>query len=435
MDPQLLILIVGFFVLLMMHVPVAFALGICALLSLLSLGDIPATCIVAHRMGAGIASFPLLAIPCFVVAGMLMSEGGMARRLIEFASAVIGNRKAGLAYVCTLACMLFGSISGSAAAAVSSIGGTLIPEMTRRGYSKPFAVALTTTSATTGLVIPPSNIMIVYAVVSGSVSVAAMFLAGVIPGILLGIVIMIAARFGGYVPQVEPAASDASDSLPIGPTTLAAIPSMFLLVVVLVGILTGTFSPTEAAAIAVLYAFILAVVVYREIPLANLPSIAVRSGITSAVIFLLIGTSQAISWVMASQGIPQAIGEAVLSMTENRVALLLLINLLLLIVGAFMDMTPAVLIFTPIFLPMAVALGVDPVHFGIIVIVNLCIGLCTPPVGACLFIGCGISKTPIAAATRPLLPILAAMVVALLIITFVPSLSMWLPTVSGQLEQ
>ena len=432
MDPQVLIIVVGFFVLLMIHVPVAFALGICALLALLSLGEMPANYTVAQRMSSGIASFPLLAIPCFVVAGMLMSEGGMARRLIEFATAVVRRRKAGLAYVCTLACMLFGSISGSASAAVSSIGSALIPEMTRRGYGKPFAVALTTTSATTGLVIPPSNIMIVYAVVSGSVSVAAMFLAGVIPGIIMGIAIMFAARFGGYVPETE---VDADTPVPpLLPSALAALPSLFLLVVVLVGIMTGTFSPTEAAAIAVLYAFILAVLIYGEIPLANLPNIAVRSGVTTAVIFLLIGSSQAISWVMASQGIPQAIGEAVLSLTENRIALLLLINAMLLVVGAFMDMTPAVLIFTPIFLPMATQLGVDPVHFGIIVIVNLCIGLCTPPVGACLFIGCGISKTPIAAATRPLLPILAVMVLALLLITYVPSLSMWLPRVSGQLD-
>lgn len=430
MEPQLAILVVSFLVLLLLDVPVAFAIGISSLLAILSLGEVPANYMVAQRMSTGIASFPLLAIPFFILAGILMGKGGMARRLIDFASTLVGGSAGGLAYVSTLTCMMFGAISGSATAAVSSIGGMLIPEMDRKGYERNFSVAVTTTAATTGLIIPPSNIMIVYAVVAGQISVAAMFVAGILPGIFVGLMIM----FVCWLKRKQMPA-DAGAKRPtrneILSSAWSAFPSLLLVVIVLAGILGGVFSPTEAAAIAVLYAFVLGVFWYREIPFRDLPQIFLHSSITTAVVMLLIGASQAMSWLLAYQNIPQSVSEALLSISDNPLAILLIINVVLLCVGTFMDMTPAVLIFTPIFLPVAIKLGMHPVHFGIMLIANLCIGLCTPPVGTCLFVGCGVGKTTISEVTKPMIPFFFAMLVSLLVITYWSPLTMWLPTVLG----
>ncbi len=429
MEAQLAILVVSFLVLLAMHVPIAIAIGISALLTIVSLGDVPANYIVAQRMSTGIASFPLLAIPFFILAGMLMGEGGMARRLIDFASALVGRFPGGLAYVNTLTCMMFGAISGSATAAVSSIGGMMIPEMIRRGYDRDYSVALTTSAATTGLIIPPSNIMIVFAVVAGNISVAAMFVGGILPGISVGLAIMLVCRL--LSSRGEREAGDRVTWTETLQAAWGAIPSLVLIVIVLAGILGGAFSATEAAAIAVLYAFVLAVFVYREVAWSSLPRICLKTGITTSVIFLLIGTSQAMSWALAYQNIPQSVSAALLAITDNPILILLFINLLLLFVGTFMDMTPAVLIFTPIFLPVAISIGIDPIHFGIILIANLCIGLCTPPVGTCLFVGCGVGKTSIAKVTRPMIPFFLAMFAALILITYWPPLTLWLPELFG----
>lgn len=430
MEAQLAILIISFLCLLIMNVPVAVAIGIAALLAIVSLGDVPATYIVAQRMSTGIASFPLLAIPFFIMAGILMGEGGMARRLIDFASVLVGRFPGGLAYVNTLTCMMFGAISGSATAAVSSVGGMMLPEMDRKGYDRDYSVALTTCAATTGLVIPPSNIMIVFAVVAGDVSVAAMFVGGIFPGITIGLFIMAVCWLSSG--RVEQATKDpaASWSEAFG-AAWRALPSLVLIVIVLAGILGGAFSATEAAAIAVLYAFILATLLYREVAWSSLPRICLKTGILTSTIFLLIGTSQAMSWVLAYQNIPQSISASLLGLTDNPLVILLIINLLLLFVGTFMDMTPAVLIFTPIFLPVAIGLGMQPVHFGIMLIANLCIGLCTPPVGTCLFVGCGVGKTSIANVTGPMIPFFLAMLAALMLITYFPPLSLWLPTTLG----
>ncbi len=440
MEPQVVILVVSFLVLLAMDVPISVGLGLSALLTLMSIGGMPASYVVAQKMSTGVASFNLLAIPFFILAGILMGEGGMARRLMDFAAALVGRTQGGLAYVCTVTCMLFGAISGSATAAVSSVGGTILPEMDRNGYDRRFSVALTTVSATTGLVIPPSNIMIVYAVVAGNVSVAAMFIAGVLPGILLGLAIMMVSWF--TTSAHPPVATDDAGAINEGTTRsgrligagLRALPSLALVVIVLAGILCGLFSPTEAAAIAVLYAFVLTVCIYREIPWRALPNICLRTGITTAVVFLLIAASQATSWALSYENIPQQVGQWMLSLSDNWIVLLLLINLLLLFVGTFMDMTPAVLIFVPIFLPVATQIGLHPVHFGVLMIVNLCIGLCTPPVGTCLFVGCGVGKTTIAELVRPLTPFLIAMVAALMLVTYVPELSLWLPRQAGLLD-
>lgn len=429
MDLQVLMLLVVFFGLLVMNVPIAVCIGVATIVTILSLGDVPTAYIVSQKISNGIASFPLLAIPFFVLSGVLMGEGGMARRLMDFASSVVGRFHGGLAYVNTMTCMMFGAISGSAAAAVSSIGGFMIPEMERKNYGRDFSVALTTASATTGLLIPPSNIMIVYAVVAGNVSVAGLFLGGIIPGIVMGLLIMTACFFMNRKLAVGTgeAASLKQMILSFG----HAFPSLLLVFIVIGGILGGIFSATEASAVAVLYALILGVVVYREVRIGDLPRIFLKASKTTSVVMILVGASQAMGWVLAYEQIPQTVSSALLAISENKIVILLIINLLLLVVGTFMDMTPAVLIFTPILLPVVTKLGLEPVHFGIFMIANLCIGLCTPPVGTCLFIGCGVGKTSISNVVKPLIPIFFAMAIGLILITYVPGLSTWLPGLFG----
>ncbi len=423
MPAELIVLLIVFVAVLLLGVPVAVCLGLAAIVSIASIGDVPTGYLVAQRIATGIASFPLLAIPFFVLSGLLMGEGGMARRLIDLASALVGRLPGGLAYVTTMTCMTFGAVSGSAVAAVSSIGSFMIPQMIAKGYGRDFSVALTATSATTGLIIPPSNIMIVYAVVAGNVSVAALFLAGFVPGVLVGLCIMGAAFVynlkSGNQARIEPP--------PLLASFVGAMPSMLLIVIVLGGILGGVFSATEASAVSVAYALLLGAGVYREIPARKLPNILLRSAKTTAVVMLLIGTSQAMSWALSYERVPHTAGEALLALSQDPVIVLLIINVLLLVVGTFMDMTPATLIFTPILLPAVMALGVDPVHFGIILITNLCIGLCTPPVGTCLFLGCSVGNTTIARVVPKAVPFFIAMIIALLLITYIPAISLWLP--------
>lgn len=438
MSEEVFILLVVFVGLMLLNVPIAVCIGLATVATIAALGDVPTGYVVAQRLSTGIASFPLLAIPFFVLSGVLMGDGGMARRLMDFASSLVGRFPGGLAYVNTLSCMLFGAVSGSASAAVSSIGGFMIPQMEAKGYSREFAVALTATSATTGLLIPPSNIMIVFAVVSGNVSVAALFIAGVLPGILVGLCLMAAsfvtlhwlapAPVRAAARAAAAAAQDVAATAPsIGRAFLSAVPSLLLVIVVLGGILGGLFSATEASAIAVAYCLVVTMAFYGEIKAGHLPGILLRSAKTTSVVMILVGASQAMSWVLAYEQIPQLVSGAMLELSANPLMVLLLINVLLLIVGTFMDMTPAVLIFTPIFLPVVIGLGMDPVHFGIVIIANLCIGLCTPPVGTCLFLGCSVGKTTIARVVPAAIPFFVAMLVALLLITYWPALSLALP--------
>ncbi|MCL2711418.1 MAG: TRAP transporter large permease, partial [Planctomycetaceae bacterium] len=404
-----ILLLVVFTVLMLFNVPIAIAMGTACLVALFAIGGEPAE-LIARRLVNGIDSFSLLAIPLFIFSGLLMGQGGMARRLIDLASALMGRLPNGLAYVNTLACMLFGSISGSAAAAVSSIGSSIIPEMERKGYDRAYSTALTTSSSVCGLIIPPSNIMIVYAVACGNVSIAALFLAGILPGILFGLCIM-AATFLFTKQKVR----DTEGSFSWDAVEVAfgrAFLSLFLIVLIIGGILLGIFTATEAAAVAVAYSFILTMFVYREIRWRALPGILTQAAVTTSVVMLLIGICSALSWIMATADIPQTVSALLLAISENPIILLLLINLLLLIVGIFMDMTPAVLIFTPIFLPITRMLGIDDIHFGIIMIANLCIGLCTPPVGTCLFVGCSVGKTTIMPVTMKMIPYAFAMLVA-----------------------
>lgn len=422
------ILVLVFMALLVMNVPIAVAIAVASMLAMLFEGYDP-NLMVASKMANGIDSFALLAIPFFILSGVLMGRGGMARRLMDLAAALVGRFPGGLGYVNTLTCMLFGSISGSAAAAVTSIGGFMLPEMRNKGYNNEFSVAITTTAATTGLLIPPSNIMIVYAVASGSVSIAAMFMAGILPGILVGSLLMVVCYI--IARRTKLGAGDRSTMGEILVAFRRAFMSMLLLVIVIGGILKGVFTATEASAIAVAYAFMLSVVVYREVKLKDFPEILLQTGVTTAVIMLLIGASSGMSWIMTITNIPQTVSELLLGLSDNPLVIMLMINLLLLFVGTFMDMTPAVLIFTPIFLPIAQTLGIDPVHFGIILIANLCIGLCTPPVGTCLFLGCGVGNTTIARVTPYMIPFFIAMFIGLMLISYVPALSLWLPGIFG----
>jgi len=426
-----LILIVIFVILLLLNTPIAVSLAMASFIAVFAIGIDPAP-IIATKMATGVYSFALLAIPFFILSGQLMGKGGMARRLIDFAGTLVGFFPGGLAYVNTLTCMLFGSISGSAAAAVSSVGGFMIPEMNRKGYNREFNVAVTTTAATTGLMIPPSNIMIVYSVAAGSVSIAAMFMAGVFPGIITGLFIMLVCGYFAF--KKKYGREERSSLKQVLKAFKGAFLSLFLIVIVIGGILKGFFTATEAAAIAVVYSFLLTVIVYHEIKIKDLPKILLQTGLTTAVVMLLIGASSGMSWIMTMANIPQTVSAALIGLSENPVVILLTINMLLLFVGIFMDMTPAVLIFTPIFLPVVRSFGMHEVHFGIMMIANLCIGICTPPVGTCLFIGCGVGKTTISKVTKTMLPFFFAMICALMIITYVDRVSLWLPVATGQLK-
>ena len=427
---EAIVLSLVFAVLLFAGVPISFAIGSAAVAALLmSLDPAAATTVIAQRMATGLDSFALLAIPFFILSGQLMNRGGIARRLIDLAKVIVGHLPGGLAYVNILGSMLFGSISGSAVAAAAAIGGTMAPMMKREGYDREFSAAVNISSAPIGLLIPPSNIMVVYSLASGGVSIAALFLAGYVPGILLGFALMsvvaVLAKRRNYPVGEKVGLAEAVRIF------FASLPSLVLVAIVMGGIILGWFTPTEASAIAVAYTFVLSVLVYREIKWAELPRLLTDSAATTAIVLLLVGTSMGMSWVMSSANIPQTITEALLSLTDNKLVLLLIINLLLLVVGCFMDMTPAVLIFTPILLPVVVKFGMSPLHFGLMLIFNLCIGLCTPPVGSCLFVGCGVAGTTIAKVWRPLLPFFFAMFVVLLAVTFWPALSLALPKALG----
>ncbi|MCH7513972.1 MAG: TRAP transporter large permease subunit [Bacteroidetes bacterium] len=427
---EVLILIVSFIFLLSIGVPIAYSIGLSAMFTLMvSIPLVASFTTVAQRMATGLDSFSLIAIPFFILAGELMNRGGIARRLIDFAKALVGMLPGGLAYVNIMACMLFGAISGSAIAATSAIGGIMNKRMEKEGYDKAFSAAVNITSSTTGLVIPPSNILIVFSLASGSASIAALFLAGYLPGILVGFFLMAVAGFYAYRNKYPVAGR-----MKISTTFMYfvyALPSLFLLVVVIGGIIAGIFTATEASAIAVLYAFILSVVIYREIKLNELPEILLNAAKTTSIVLLLIGTSMTMSWAMSIENIPRDVSLLMLSVSDNKIIVLLIINFILLLVGVFMDITPAVLIFTPIFLPVVTRLGVDPVHFGIIMVLNLCIGLCTPPVGSVLFVGCSVAKIRISEVIRPLLPLFAVMILALLMVTFIPPITLWLPEMFG----
>ena len=408
MSAPFAILCAGFALILLLSAPIAVVIALSSCAAIFASGKEPFE-IVATSMAHGTDSFALLAIPFFILSGMIMGRGAMAVRLIDLAAALVSRFPGGLAYVNTVTCMLFGSISGSAVAAVSSIGSFMIPQMEKKGYGKNLSVALTVCSSTTGMLIPPSNIMIVYSVAVGGLSIGALFLAGVVPGIVLGLAIMAASFLYARRRKIKP--EGAFDF----PLILRAFKRAFLSLLL----------------ISVAYAFVLEFVVYRDIKISEMWDILAKSAETTGVVMMIIGASTAMSWIMTMSNAPAQIAEALMYFGNSKVALLIIINIILLIVGTFMDMTPAVLIFTPIFLPIAHSLGISDLHFGIIMITNLSIGLCTPPVGTCLFVGCGVGETSMAKVAPSLAGYVAAMVAALMLITFVPELSLWLPRVLG----
>jgi tripartite ATP-independent transporter DctM subunit len=430
---SILVLLLVFVGLFAIGIPIAVCIGVATLATmLLTMAFDPAVTTIAQRMASGIDSFALLAIPLFILSGQLMAQGGIARRLIEFSRAAIGMLPGGLAFVNVVSCVLFGAISGSAVAATSAVGGFMIPEMTREGYGRDFSAAITATSATTGLLIPPSNVLIVFAVASGGVSIAALFLAGYVPGILVGVGLLAVCAVYARRHRLP-----RGERVPLAVAmrkTAAALPSLFLIVLVIGGILGGIFTATEAGAIAVLYALALSALIYREIRLADLHEILLQSAQMTAIVMFLIGTSMAMSWILAYENIPATVAATLTDLSDNPVVILLLINLVLLLVGIFMDMTPAVLIFTPIFLPIVTEFGMSPLHFGIMLVLNLCIGLCTPPVGSILFVGCAIAKTSIGRIVRPMLPMYFAMFVVLMLVTYLPILSEGLPRLLGLID-
>ncbi len=423
---SIIVLFVSFFALLLLKVPVAYSIGISTTLSLLlNIDNLPGLTTIAQRMTTGIDSFALLAIPFFVLAGEIMKQGGIANRLINFAKSLVASLPGGLAYVNVLAAMLFGAISGSAVAAASAIGSIMTDRMEEEGYPRALSASVNITSSTTGLLIPPSNILIVYALASGgTASVAALFIAGYLPGILLGAAIM------GYIAFITIskgyARGERATLLEVWTYFRKAFFSLSLLVIVVGGIVVGIFTATEASVIAVLYAAILSLV-YGDMKMKDMPKVLLSSAKTTAVVMFLICTSMAMSWLFSFEGIPEMISAFLLESLNNKFAIFLAINIILLIIGTFMDMTPAVLIFTPIFLPVVTTLGMDPVHFGIVIVLNLCIGICTPPVGTLLFVGSGVANVSVTKVIKSLLPFLVIMVAVLMLISFIPEISMFLP--------
>lgn len=416
----------SFFLLLFIGVPISFSIGIASLLTImLSIPFDAAITVISQKMASGLDSFSLLAIPFFILAGNIMNRGGIALRLIEFAKVLGGRLPGSLAHVNVLANMMFGSISGSAVASGAAVGGTMSPLQKKEGYDPAFSAAVNITSCPTGLLIPPSNTFIVYSLISGGTSIGALFLAGYIPGILMGLSIMLMTYF--IAKKRHYPLSPKPSSAQVVKKTLDALPSLGLIIVIMGGIIGGIFTATEASAFAVMYTLILAVGFYREVSLKQLPSIILESVVTTSIVLLLIGTSMGMSWAMANADIPYIISDTLLAISDNPIVILLIINSILLIVGIFMDMTPALLIFTPIFFPIVTELGLDPVHFGILMALNLSIGICTPPVGSALFIGCSVGNVKIDQVIRPLLPFYIMLIVTLLLVTFIPDLSLALP--------
>ncbi|MBX9615310.1 MAG: TRAP transporter large permease [Caulobacteraceae bacterium] len=414
--------------LLIIGVPVAFALGLASLATFIFMDIAPV--VAFQRIANGVNVFSLMAIPFFVFAGDLMQQAGIADRLVRVADAAMGRIRGGLGVVDVGASMMFGGVSGSAVASVSALGSTLVPMMKEKGYDADYAVNVTSTSAILGILIPPSHNMIIYAAAAGvSVSVADLFLAGVLPGILTGIflaaVAWIIAVRRGY-PRGEfpgwPAFARAF---------AGAIPGLLTAVIIFGGVLGGVFTPTESSAVAVIYTLVIALIVYRTLGFRGFTTAAQNAVKTTAMVMLIIGSAAAFGWLLALLEAPEQLATLLQTLTDNPILILLLINLILLVLGTFMDMAPLIVITSPIFLPVAMATGMDPVQFGIMMMLNLGIGLVTPPVGAVLFVGCAVGKIKVEEAVRTIWPFYLALFAALMAITFIPALTLTLPGLAG----
>lgn len=422
-----ILLVVSFLLMIFFRFPIAYSLGISSIFTIAYLG-MPLQ-MVAQNMVKGINSFSLMAVPFFIVAGELMGAGGISDRLIKLADALVGWMRGGLAMVNIMASMFFGGISGSSAADTSSIGTILIPMMEKQGYDLDFATDVTIASSVQGILIPPSHNMVIYAMVAGGVSVGSLFLAGLVPGVILGIALMIYS----YIISVKrnyPKGQPLSLKNIIK-ATKESILGLFTVVIVVLGVIGGMFTATEAAGIAVVYAFVITFFVYREIPLRTFWELLSKAMRTISIVMILIGTSSAFAWLLAYLKVPEMVASGILSISTNKIIVLIIINLILLFFGMLMDMAAIITIVTPILLPIAMEIGLDPIHFGAIMILNLGIGLVTPPVGNTLFIGSAISGLKIEVLAKSMIPFYIVMVICLLIITYCPAIVMFIPNLLG----
>jgi len=423
-----LILLFSFLVLMFLGIPVAYAMGLATLVTALWI-DLPLEAVML-KISDGMDDFALLTIPFFVLAGAIMSEGGVARRLVDFAKCFVGFIRGGLALVNVLASTLFGCLSGSSVADTASVGSVMIPQMVRNGYDKVFATNVTICGSLQAILVPPSHNSVIYSIATGgTVSIAALFMAGVFPGLLFGACIMGLVLYtarkrnfpAGRVVPLKEAVKIALD----------AVWGLITIVIILGGIMSGVFTAIESGAVACVYALFCTMVIYKEYKWRDLPKLIHRVAKTVAMVMMVIGFAAGFGYLMAIMQLPAKATQLFLAMTDNKYVMLMLINILLLLLGTFMDMAPMILICTPIMLPIVKALGVDPVHFGMIMLLNLGIGLITPPVGPTLFVGCAIGKCTMEEVSRELWPFYGAMCVALLIVTYVPALSLWLPKTLG----
>jgi tripartite ATP-independent transporter DctM subunit len=419
------VLLGTFAVLMLIGTPVAYALGLAALAGAWWI-DIPLDAVMI-AIGNGVNKFSLLAIPFFVLAGAIMAEGGMARRLVAFANVLVGFVRGGLSLVNILASTFFGAISGSSMADTASIGTVLIPEMAKKGYPREFATAVTVSGSVQAILIPPSHNAVIYSLAAGgTVSIAALFIAGVLPGLLLGATLAVLCLF-----MARKRDFPRGEVIPLKQALricVEALWGLMTMVIILGGILSGVFTATESASIAVLWAFFVTMFIYRDYKWRELPKLIHRTVKTLAIVMILIAFAASFGYVMTLMQIPLKITTALTTLSDNRYVILALINVLLLVLGTLMDMAPLILILTPILLPVVKLIGVDPVHFGMIMMVNLGIGLLTPPVGGVLFVGAAVAKLPIETVTRALLPFFGAMLLVLAAVTYIPALSLWLPS-------
>ena len=422
---ELLVLFGTFTVLLLIGTPVAFCLGVSSFATITYLGLPPV--VVFQRLNSGISVFVLMAIPFFIYAGELMVRGDIARRLVALAGGAVGHMRGGLGQVNITASVLFGGISGSAAADASAIGGLMIPQMEERGYGRDYAVNITVTSSIIALMLPPSHNLIIYAIAAGGrISIADLFTAGILPGLILALSLMIVAwvvaKRRGYPTEPFPGLRAMLCLL------ASATPGLILVAIIFGGVRSGVFTASESSCIAVVYAIIVTLAVYRSLSWPDFVAATMGAVRTASMVLLVIGSAAAFAWLLAYLRVPATLVELISSVSSNPIVILLLLNVLLLFLGTFMDMSPLIVITTPIFLPVAVAFGVDPVHFGIILILNLGIGLCTPPVGAVLFVGCAVGRLPVATALRTIWQFYGAAVFTLMLVTYIPALSLWLPS-------